>query len=86
MDTSKFRGMYSISFSPARFMDPDTTSPILLAFAGRVDIFVLWSTVLLAIGLHVLGRVPRTQAYIVAAVVWLLGVLPALGGALGGGG
>ena len=86
MDTSKFRGMYSISFSPARFMDPDTTSPILLAFAGRVDIFVIWSTVLLAIGLQVLGRVPRTQAYIAAAVVWLLGILPALAGALGGGG
>lgn len=83
MDASSLRSQYSVSFSPARFLDPDTVSPIVMGLVGRVDLFVLWSTVLLAIGLQVLGRVPRAQAYLAALVVWLVGALPALLGALG---
>jgi ABC-type transport system involved in cytochrome c biogenesis permease component len=54
----------------------------MVALASRVDVFTIWITVLLAIGLAVVGRIPRQQAAIAAAIVWLLGALPAMLGAL----
>jgi hypothetical protein len=38
--------------------------------------------VLLAIGLHVVGKIPKQQAYIAAAITWVIGALPAVFGAL----
>jgi hypothetical protein len=67
---------------PVRFMDPDQASPVLLALLSRVDPFVIWITVLLAIGVHVVGKIPKQQAYISAAIVWVVGALPAVFGAL----
>lgn len=74
----QMRSMYSVTVSPARFFDPDTVSPFVLALAGRVDLFVIWSTILLAIGLHIIGRIPKDRAYMAAAVVWLCGAIPPL--------
>lgn len=85
MPPEKLTSMYSIGISPARFMDPDHASPVLLALLSRVDPFVIWITVLLAIGLHVVGKIPKQQAYIAAAIVWVVGALPAVFGALRGG-
>ncbi|MEA2764595.1 MAG: hypothetical protein QOK07_999 [Gemmatimonadaceae bacterium] len=84
MAPEKLTSMYSIGISPARFMDPDHASPVLLVLASRVDPFVIWITVLLAIGLHVIGKIPKQQAYIAAAIVWVVGALPAVFGALRG--
>jgi hypothetical protein len=81
-DTSTFTSRYSFTLGVGRFLDPDTASPIVLAFAGRLDVITLWVTVLLAIGLSVTGRIPRARAAIAAAIVWVLGALPALFGAL----
>jgi len=58
---------------------------VILALASRVDPFVIWITVLLAIGLHVIGKIPKQQAYIAAAITWVVGALPAVFGALRGG-
>jgi hypothetical protein len=85
MAPEKLTSMYAIGFSPARFMDPDHASPVILALASRVDPFVIWITVLLAIGLHVIGKIPKQQAYIAAAITWVVGALPAVFGALRGG-
>lgn len=85
MDTGAMRSMYALSLSPARFLDPDAASPVLLGLAGRVDPFVLWSTVLLAIGLQVRGGVPRGASYLAAGLVWLLGALPTILPALAAG-
>jgi len=74
--------VHSVSFSLARFMDPATAQPVLLAFASRVDFFTIWITVLLAIGLHVVGRIPKQSAAMAAAITWLVGALPAVLGAL----
>ena len=63
-------------------MDPDTTSPILRAFAARIELFQIWQVVLLALGLSIVGRVSRTQGFIAAVLVWLIGGLPGLLGAL----
>jgi hypothetical protein len=60
----------------ARFLDPDTTSPLLLALLNRVDVFTIWVTVLLGIGLAITGKIPRGKAMIAAVIVWLIGALP----------
>jgi hypothetical protein len=85
MAPEKLTSLYSVGISPARFMDPDHASPVLLALASRVDPFVIWITVLLAIGLHVVGKIPKQQAYIAAAITWVVGALPSVFGALRGG-
>jgi len=76
MDVSRLTGRYQVTLSAARFSDPDATSPALLAILGRFDVFIIWVTVLLAIGLAVTGKIPRGKAAIAAFLVWLLGSLP----------
>ena len=78
MDPASLDGQYRVSIGAGRFLDPDTTSPLLLGLAGRLDVFTLWTTVLLAIGLSVTGKIPRRQAAMAAALVWFLGAVPAL--------
>lgn len=82
MDPGNITSAHSVSLSLARFMDPVATAPVLLALASRVDVFTIWVTVLLAIGLHVVGRIPKQSAAIVAAITWLAGGLPVIIGAL----
>ena len=78
LDPSTIDGRWRVSLGVGRFFDPDTTSPALLAFLGRIDVFTIWVTVLLAIGLAVTGKIPRARAAVAAAIVWLLGALPLL--------
>jgi uncharacterized membrane protein len=82
MAPEKLNSMNSVGFNLARFMNPDTASAIAIALASRVDLFTIWVTVLLAIGLHVVGKVSKQQAAIAAAIVWVIGALPAVFGAL----
>jgi len=82
MSPEKLNSINAVGFSLARFMDPDNASQVLIALAARVDLFTIWITVLLAIGLHVVGRIPKQQAAIVAAITWAVGALPAVFGAL----
>jgi hypothetical protein len=78
MDTTKFTSQYQLSFSPARFLDPATASPAVLAMLGRVDLFTLWTTVLLAIGLVAAGKVAKEKQVIAGATMWVVGSLPAV--------
>ena len=82
MSPDKLNAANSVGFNLARFMNPDTASPVMIALGARVDLFTIWVTVLLAIGLHVVGKIPKQQAYITAALTWVIGALPALFGAL----
>jgi hypothetical protein len=82
MDPSKLNGQYRVALSPARFLDPDAASPVVIALLGRIDLFTIWVTVLLAIGLAVVARIPRSRAAIAAIAVWVIGSLPAVLGAL----
>jgi len=79
---SRLTGRYSLSLGVGRLLNPDTVSPLLLAVVGRIDLFTLWVTALLALGLSVTGKIPRGQAAIAAALVWLAGGLPSVLGAL----
>ena len=78
----KLNGVNSVGLSVARFMNPDQASPIALALASRVDLFTIWVTVLLAIGIYVVGKISKQQAAIVALILWVAGSLPAVLGAL----
>jgi hypothetical protein len=81
-DPSHLQGLYSLTVGPGFFMDAATSSQAVLALVSRLDVFTLWVTALLAIGLHVTGKVGKAQAYIVAAVIWIIGALPGLFNAL----
>ncbi|MDP9204404.1 MAG: YIP1 family protein, partial [Gemmatimonadota bacterium] len=79
MSPERLNSMNAVGFSLARFMDPDG-SPVMIALASRVDLFTIWVTVLLAIGLHVVGKITKQQAGIAAAITWVAGALPAVVG------
>jgi hypothetical protein len=81
LDPASMNGRYRISLGIGRFFDPDVASPMLLAIIGRIDVFTIWVTVLLAIGLAVLGKIPRTQAAIAGVIIWIIGALPGILGA-----
>ncbi len=82
LDPSTLNGRFKLSLGLGRFLDPDTASPVLLALLGRVDVFTIWVTVLLAIGLSVTGRIPRSRAAMAGVLVWIAGAIPQLMGAL----
>jgi len=69
-------GEGSVKLGIARAFDPDTTSGALMALMMRVDLFTLWVTFLIAVGLHVVGKIPMNKALVGAAIVWIIGALP----------
>ena len=82
MDPASLNGRYRLSLGLGRFLDPDTASPLLLGVLGRIDVFTIWVTILLAIGLSVTGKVSKQKAAIAGVIMWLVGAIPALLGAL----
>jgi hypothetical protein len=82
MDPAKMTSLLAISLSPARFMDPESTNPILLQMAGRLDLITIWVTVLLAIGLVVTGKVTKGRAAVFGVIIWIVGSLPQIRQAL----
>jgi hypothetical protein len=75
-------GMSRLTLGLGALLDPDKSSPVLLALLVRVDVFTIWETVLLAIGLHITGKISKSNAYLAAAIVWMIGALPGVLGAL----
>lgn len=75
MDTSNFTNRYSLSASPAKFMDPDVTNPKLFGLLGSLDLFAIWFTILIGIGIAVVGKVPRNKGYLAAVLVFVVGTL-----------
>jgi hypothetical protein len=61
----------------------------MLTLLGRVDLFTLWVSALLGIGIVVVGKLPRGRIVPAALIMWTLGAVPAfwqlLMGALRGG-
>ena len=81
VDPSTITSQFSVTLGPGRLID-SAAQPVLAAIVGRLDIFTIWVTVLLAVGLHVTGKVPKGKAAIAAIIVWILGALPGLYGAM----
>lgn len=76
LDPATLDGRFRVSLGIGRFLDPNTVSPILLGLIGRIDVFTIWVTVLLAIGLSVTGGISRSRAFMAAPLVWALGAIP----------
>jgi hypothetical protein len=82
VDPASLDGQFRLTLGPGRFLDPDTTSAVLLVFLGPLDLFTLWVTALVAIGFAATTGISLSRASIGAAFVWLVTVLPRLPGAL----
>jgi len=77
IDTDALTGRYQLTLGVGRFMNPEMNAG-LLGLVGRVDVFTLWVTVLLAIGIGVVGKLPREKAIVAGVVMWCFGALPSL--------
>lgn len=74
-DPARLTGAAVLSAGPAHFFNPDTANPFVLALLQRFDLMIIWETVLLAIGVSVLGKIPRNKAIAFAVVIWIVGGL-----------
>lgn len=83
MDEASLNSRYTVSLGLGRFLDPDSGVP--LALVGRLDVFTIWVTVLIAIGFRVMTGATTGQTVAAAVFVWLVGALPVLLQALRGG-
>jgi hypothetical protein len=77
LDTSALTGRFQLSLGAARFLDPEM-SPGLLGLLGRIDLFTLWVTVLLAIGIGVVAKLPKDKVVVAGVIMWVFGALPSL--------
>jgi hypothetical protein len=82
LSPDQLNGIVKLSLSPARFLDPNTASPVLVQILNRFDLFTIWVTVLLAIGVYVTGRVSKQRAAIAGLLFWIVGGIPAIISAL----
>jgi hypothetical protein len=73
---------FSITLGVGRFLDADAAGPLVMAIVGRLDLFTLWITVLIAIGLSVMGQIPKSKAAVAGVIMWIIGAIPAVWGAL----
>ncbi|HEY2375319.1 MAG TPA: Yip1 family protein [Gemmatimonadaceae bacterium] len=78
----QLNGVVKLSLGPARFVDLATTKPIVVQLLNRFDLFTIWVTILLAIGVYATGRVSKQQAAIAGVLFWIVGAIPAVLGAL----
>lgn len=77
LDTNALTGRFQLSLGVGRFLNPEM-SPGLLGLAGRVDLFTIWVTVLIALGMAVIAKLPREKAMAAGALMWVFGALPSI--------
>jgi hypothetical protein len=75
-DVSTIDGQNRLTWGVGRFVDPDVVDPSVLAVVMRIDLFTIWVTVLLAIGLAVTGKISRQRAAVAGVLMWLIGAIP----------
>ena len=69
---------FGLGLNPVALL-PEGASGALTAAVSRLDVGVIWTTVLLGIGIAIVGRIPRSKGMIAAALVWVLGSLLIIG-------
>ncbi len=69
VEPTSIRAMSDAQLGPARFFDPLTTPPAIHNALTNFDVFNIWAFVLVAIGISVIGKVPRANGAIGSAVV-----------------
>lgn len=82
LDGSNARSLADFSLGPARFLDPLTMSPAVLTLISNLDLFRLWQIALVAIGVAIVARVPKSTGAVVAVLMFaisaILQMLPTL--------
>lgn len=78
MDVGKMTSLFQLSVSPARFFDPASMSTGAYQLLANFDLFSIWGSVLLAIGLMYAGKLDKSKATITAVIMFIGGCLPAL--------
>jgi hypothetical protein len=81
LSPNSITSQYSVSLSPARFLDPGT-NPLILSLLGALDVFTLWSVALIGVGIYITARIGKDRAALAAALVWVAGLVPAVFAAL----
>lgn len=69
-DGASAKSLMDLSLSPARFVDPMTMPPAVLALLGNLDVFRLWQLALTAIGVAVVARVSKGTGIVVALIMF----------------
>lgn len=67
------RSLADLSLSPARFLDPNATTPMLLTLLGGLDVTRVWQLVATGIGVAVVARVSRGNGWFAAFIMLALG-------------
>ena len=81
IDPANVTSRFSIEIGPGRFMDAATVQPMVGALMDRLEIFALWSVVLVTIGAAVSAKMPRAKAWAFGIGIWVVGALPGIYGA-----
>jgi hypothetical protein len=74
MGTGNIDNMFAATPSAARFAGSGASIAVLAALS-RISIGTIWATILIAIGLRVMGGISKQKAYTAALVLWLVGTL-----------
>lgn len=74
-DVSSIDSKFDVGYSPARFMNPDALPPQVMELIARFDLFTIWVTVLMGLGVAVIARVPKSKGLAAAAVAWAIASL-----------
>ena len=82
LDVDRMDSVHDVSLSIARFIDQPEASALVVSLAARVDVFTLWATALMAIGLATATRLSKGSAWAVAIIIWLLAAVPTIIGPL----
>ena len=77
VDTDALTGRFQLTLGVGRFLDP-TMQAGLLGLLGRIDLFTIWVSVLLGIGITVAGKLPRSKFITAALLMWVFGAIPSL--------
>ena len=77
VDTAALTGRFQLTLGVGRFLDP-TMEAGLLGLLGRIDLFTIWVSLLLGIGITVVGKLPRSKGIAAAALMWVYGAVPSL--------
>ena len=82
MDPASLTSRFAIEVGPGRFMDPNSIQPVAGVIYDHLDLFMLWSVVLVTIGVAVISKLPKAKAWIFGLSFWVVTMLLPLLGAL----
>jgi hypothetical protein len=75
LDSGNAKGLTDLALGPARFVDPVTTSPAVVAMLSSVDVTRVWQVILTAIGVSVVARVSAGAGFVAALIMVCIGMI-----------